>query len=93
MHQENGWDFPDLQFLGGISVGLAVSAEHLVVVRQLLFLGEQPQTILPRSTKHFSITMYRLYGFISQVSSENDDLLTSSKLFRNYKTENPCHAP
>lgn len=42
MDQEDGWDLPDLQFLGGVSVGFAVSAEHLVVVSQLLFLGEQP---------------------------------------------------
>jgi len=49
VHQDDGWDLPDLQFLGGISVGLAVPAEHLVVVGQLLFFGEQPQTILPRS--------------------------------------------
>lgn len=46
MDQEDGWDLPDLQFLGGVSVGFAVSAEHLVVVSQLLFLWEQPQTIL-----------------------------------------------
>lgn len=52
MHQDNGWDLPDLQFLGGISVGLAVSAEHLVVVSQPLFLGEKPQAILPTDIKH-----------------------------------------
>lgn len=46
MDQEDGRDLPDLQFLGGVSVGFAVSAEHLVVVSQLLFLGKQPQTIL-----------------------------------------------
>lgn len=48
VHQDNGWDFPDLQLLSGISVGLAVSTEHLVVVGQPLFLGEKSQTILPR---------------------------------------------
>lgn len=53
MHQQNGWDLPDLQFLGGVSVGFAVSAKHLIVVSQLLFLGEQPQTILLRNGKTF----------------------------------------
>lgn len=46
MHQENWRDLPDLQFLGGISVRFAVSAEDLVVICQPLLLGEQPQTIL-----------------------------------------------
>lgn len=51
MHQDNGRDLPDLQLFGGVSVGFAVSAEHLVVVRQLLFLGEQLQTVLLGSNK------------------------------------------
>ena len=52
MHQHDGRDLPDLQLLGGVPVGLAVSAEHLVVVRQSLLLGEQPQAVLFHRSKH-----------------------------------------
>lgn len=68
MHQENGWDLPDLEFLGGISVGLAVSAEHLVVVGQLLFLREEPQTILPKSNKHFKLNYFNNFSLPSTIN-------------------------
>lgn len=48
MHQEDGWHFPDLKLFCGISVCLAVTAEHLVVVCQFLFLREQLQAVLWR---------------------------------------------
>lgn len=60
MDQDDGWDLPDLQFLGGVSVGFAVSAEHLIVVGQLLFLGEQLQTILLKKTANLSRRISKL---------------------------------
>lgn len=46
VHHEDGRNFPDLQFLSGVSMDFAASAVELIIVRQLLLLGEQPQAVL-----------------------------------------------
>lgn len=51
MHQDNRRNLPDLQFLGGVPMGLAVSAVHFVVVSQPFLFWKQPQAILSRYTQ------------------------------------------
>ena len=46
VHEQDGRNLPDLQLLGGISVGFAVSAEHFIYVRQPLLFREQLQAFL-----------------------------------------------
>lgn len=60
-------------------MGLAVSAEHLVVVSEFLFLGEKPQTVLQPCKTHVS-SIYGAHCALKEKSKKGSERLSSQHL-------------